>query len=320
MEEIMPSGQWDEMLIEEHAMIERATDVFRREIDKMPGKTPDQFALQRAVDFLLEFGDRIHNQKEEKILFPMMVERGIPADGPIRVMLSEHERERQNLLQFFSEIPYLDSRTHKERLKLKQTAQDYMEMRAHHIWKENDVLFKMGRQVLTNADNQRLVDAFTAKNQTIYGDRAEENLRQMLEEVEKGMRARTSLIHNLSINQIDAIFETLPMEVTFVDADDMVMYFNRLDKEKIFLRSRSVVGRRVQQCHPSKSVDQVQRIVDGFKDGSMDSAEFWIDLKGDKILIRYLPVHDEAGQYMGILEVTQAIGALQEITGEKRLL
>ena len=114
----MEMSQWDEILIEEHAMIERAMDIFRREIEKMPANTPDQFALQRAVDFLLEVGDRIHNQKEEKFLFPLMVERGIPADGPIRVMLSEHEGERQILLQLFSQIPYLDSKPRKEQQQL----------------------------------------------------------------------------------------------------------------------------------------------------------------------------------------------------------
>ena len=131
---------------------------------------------------------------------------------------------------------------------------------------------------------------------------------------------RKSLLHNLSLEQIDAILETLPVEVTFVDADDTVAYFNRLDKEKIFVRSRSVVGRKVFKCHPEKSVHAVQRIVTGLKNGSLDEATFWIDYAGDKVLIRYLPVRDEEGTYLGVLEVTQAIGAIQKLTGQKTLL
>jgi len=114
--------------------------------------------------------------------------------------------------------------------------------------------------------------------------------------------------------------EALPFELTFVDANDAVAYFNRLDKEKIFVRSRSVIGRKVLMCHPSKSIDQVKQIVEGFKDGSLDKAEFWIDMGGDKIYIRYFPAHNDQGKYMGVLEVTQEIGAIQKITGQKRLL
>jgi hypothetical protein len=112
----------------------------------------------------------------------------------------------------------------------------------------------------------------------------------------------------------------MPFEVTFVDADDTVAYFNRLDREKLFPRTRSVVGRKVQKCHPEKSVDTVHAIVDGFKNKTRDKAEFWIDFRDDKILIRYFPVYDDDGAYMGVLEVTQAIGWIQSLEGQKRLL
>jgi DUF438 domain-containing protein len=80
------------------------------------------------------------------------------------------------------------------------------------------------------------------------------------------------------------------------------------------------VGRKVQKCHPAGSVDRVQRIVEGFKNGSLDKAEFWIDFAGDKILIRYFPVRDDDGRYLGVMEVTQEIGEIQKLTGQKRLL
>jgi len=142
----------------------------------------------------------------------------------------------------------------------------------------------------------------------------------MLAEVEKGSEAKKRLIRNLSYEQIDAILETLPFEVTFVDAEDTVAYFNKLDKTKLFPRTRSVIGRKVGKCHPEKSVEMVNQIVSRFKERTMDHAEFWIDFRDDKILIRYYPVYSEAGDYMGVLEVTQAIGAIQKIEGEKRLI
>ncbi|UCD88875.1 MAG: DUF438 domain-containing protein [Desulfobacterales bacterium] len=301
-------------------MIERALDVLKREMEAMPAQEPNLFAVQRAVDFLLQFGDRIHNKKEEEVLFPLMVERGVPADGPIRVMLSEHESERDILATLFSDIPLVPEMNMKERQRVKQAGMDYIDIRANHIWKENDVLFKIGLKVLSATDGQTLLQAFENINTEFYGPDAQQKFGQMLAEVEKGRKVTQSLVHNLSQDQIHAILETLPVEITFVDADDIVAYFNRLDKEKVFVRTRSVIGRKVQKCHPEKSVDQVQRIVAGFKSGTLDKAEFWIDFKGDKILIRYFPVHAEDGRYMGVLEVTQEIGEIQKLTGEKRLL
>jgi len=316
----MQTREWDTLLVGEHEMIERAMDVLRKELEKLPDATHNTFAMQRAIDFLLEFGDRIHNTKEEKVLFPLMVKRGIPEDGPIRVMLLEHESGREILHQMFAEVSDLEKSSEKARAGFKQKGIEYLEIRANHIWKENDVLYQMGRQVFTEEDNRFLVEGFGRIDTSTYGETAVQHYSQMLEEVEQGSKASKSLIHNLSLEQIDAIMETLPVEIPSIDADDTVAYFNRLDKEKIFVRSRSVVGRKVQQCHPEKSVHRVQQIVDGFKDGSLEKADFWIDFAGDKVLIRYFPVRDDEASYLGVLEVTQKIGEVQKLTGEKRLL
>ena len=316
----MSTQSWDELLVNEHEMIERAMDIMRRELEKLPQGEVDQFAMQRSLDFLLEFGDRIHNTKEEKWLFPLLTKRGIPEDGPIRVMLMEHESERTllaGMLQKTTELPGMET---PEKALFKQAGLQYLEIRADHIWKENDVLYAMGRRDFSEQDNTDLVDAFNHYSASIYGPDFAAIIARMLEEVEQGGAARKSLIENLSYEQLDAIMETLPFEVTFVDASDAVAYFNRLDKEKIFVRSRSVIGRKVLMCHPAKSVDQVKKIVAGFKDGSLDKAEFWIDTGADKIYIRYFPVRNSQGEYMGVLEVTQEIGAIQKITGQKRLL
>ncbi len=165
-----------------------------------------------------------------------------------------------------------------------------------------------------------MIKNFEKINLESYGENAAEHFSRMVIEIEKGKKAVKSLIHNLDINQIDAIFESLPVEITFVDANDTVAYFNRLDKDKIFVRTRSVVGRKIQKCHPEKSLHMVQKIVDGFKNDTMKDAEFWIDYMGDKVHIRYFPVRDEEGTYLGIIEVTQRIGEIQKLTGEKKLL
>ena len=182
------------------------------------------------------------------------------------------------------------------------------------------MLYPMARRVFQESDNANLIDSFVRINTETYGPDAWEKFTRMVVEVEKNEERRKKLIENLSYRQIDALMEAMPFEATFVDAEDTVAYFNRLDKEKLFPRTRSVIGRKVEKCHPEHSVATVRNIVQGFKEKTHDKAEFWIDFKGDKILIRYFPVYDDDGEYLGVLEVTQAIGAIQKIEGNKRLL
>lgn len=312
---------WDEYLIAEHEMIERAMAVLREQLTYLRDSQHDLVQLRRAIDFLLEFGDKIHNKKEEEELFPLMEKRGVPRNGgPLAVMLMEHDAERKMLSSMLMKLGSLATMGDDERRLFCQDGEDYLRIRAEHIWKENDVLYPMGRKLLQPGDNERLIASFSRLNTETYGPDAWQKFQRMVVEVEQSDERRKKLIEGLSFKQLDAIMEAVPFEMTFVDAEDTVAYFNRLDKEKLFPRTRSVIGRKVEKCHPQHSVDTVRKIVQGFKDKTHDRAEFWIDFKNDKILIRYFPVFDDEGTYMGVLEVTQAIGAIQKIEGNKRLL
>jgi len=314
--------RWDDYLVAEHELIERSMAVLKKCLEAIELSVEvNTVQLGRAIDFLLQFGDKIHNAKEEQCLFPLMGKKGIPVQGgPLGVMLMEHEAERKLLTRMQGLLPGFTELSFADRLQFKEEGMEYLTIRAEHIWKENDVLYPMGRKVLSEADNQDLLAEFSRINRETYGDQAFAHFQAMTAELEKGGQGDKKLIEGLSYRQLDAIMEALPFEVTFVDAKDSVAYFNRLDKIKIFPRTRSVVGRQVEKCHPEKSVDTVKKIVSGFKAKTLDKAEFWIDFKGDKVLIRYFPVYDDAGEYLGVLEVTQEIGAIQKLTGQKRLL
>ena len=124
---------------------------------------------------------------------------------------------------------------------------------------------------------------------------------------------------NVEKEILDDLLNTLPVEITFVDTEDTVRYFNK-NGGRIFPRPPTVLGRKVQDCHPKKSLHKVNQILDDFKHNRRDSAEFWIDLDNRKIYIRYFAVRSRNGKYLGCLEVTQDITEIQKITGEKRLL
>jgi len=127
------------------------------------------------------------------------------------------------------------------------------------------------------------------------------------------------MMEKLSHELMEALLDALPVDITFVDEEDRVRYFNKEGK-RIFARSRKIIGVKVQKCHPQKSIHVVNQILEDFRNKKRDSASFWIDLKGQKIYIRYFAVRDKEGKYLGCLEVTQGITDIQKITGEKRLL
>ncbi len=123
----------------------------------------------------------------------------------------------------------------------------------------------------------------------------------------------------LSIPELGRLLDTLPIDITFVGADDTVHYFSQ-GSERVFPRTKAIIGRNVANCHPPASVHIVEGIINDFKSGKKDHEDFWIKLGEKFVYIRYFAVRDEAGKYLGVLEVTQDIAPIQAIEGEKRLV
>ena len=124
---------------------------------------------------------------------------------------------------------------------------------------------------------------------------------------------------SLSVGELTALLDVLPVDITFVDAADEVKYFSQT-KDRVFVRATSVLGRKVQNCHPPQSLKKVTEILESFREGSRDHADFWIQLKNQFVSIRYFAVRDPEGHYLGTLEVTQDITGARALTGERRLL
>lgn len=123
----------------------------------------------------------------------------------------------------------------------------------------------------------------------------------------------------LSLKQLELFLNHLPVDITFIDQDDVVRYFSH-GKERIFARTKAVIGRTVQNCHPPRSVHVVEDLLADFKAGRKDSEDFWIKFRDKYVYIRYFAIRDEQGTYIGTLEFTQNIDPIQAIEGEKRIL
>jgi DUF438 domain-containing protein len=127
-------------------------------------------------------------------------------------------------------------------------------------------------------------------------------------------------LKELNLETIEAVLDAMPYDASFVDAEDTLKYFNTPAEGRIFPRTKLDIGRKVQKCHPPKSIAVVEKILASFRSGGKKEAAFWINLHGKLILIEYFPVRDKAGAYLGTLEVSRDITAIRKIEGEKRLL
>ncbi|MGE5653574.1 MAG: PAS domain-containing protein, partial [Bacillota bacterium] len=119
--------------------------------------------------------------------------------------------------------------------------------------------------------------------------------------------------------QINLMLMSLTIDMTYVDEHNRVRYYSQ-GRERIFTRTPAIIGRNVEMCHPPESVHVVKQIVEDFKAGKRDSAEFWLTLQGKFIHIRYFAVRDDAGTYRGVVEVSQDVTGIRALEGQKRLL
>lgn len=128
------------------------------------------------------------------------------------------------------------------------------------------------------------------------------------------------LFEDLDKNTLLTILDNLPFDVSFVDKNDTVVYFNLPKEGRTFARTKLDIGRKVQRCHPPKSLHLVQRILDDFKAKRRKVADFWIHFQNKFLYISYFPVYDKNGEYFGTLEVMQDVNNIKQLEGEKRLL
>jgi len=264
-----------------------------------------------------------HYLREENVLFPVLERHGITE--PPAIMWTEHNQIREkkkqlnSLLENYGAMNFSDFKK-----QLSEVAKALNGLLSSHFFKENNILFPTGLKVVTSqewSDMRKEFDeigycCFTPSQLTAplkTEERREEKAEAVLEDV---LRFETG---SLSKEELEALLDTLPVDITFVDKDDRVKYFNKAEK-RVFVRTKAVIGRKVQMCHPQKSIHIVNRILESFRKGEKDVAEFWIAVNNRLVHIRYFAVRDRNGKYLGTMEVTQDITDIKKIEGEKRLL
>jgi len=309
------------ILMEEHKKLLDFVDKLRNTAKsiKNAGKL-ELTALERLNHIAEHFKEsESHYQREENVLFPYLEKHGITQ--PPAIMWMEHDKIRESkknlykLVKSHSEMDFDTFITQLENVSL-----GIEELLSSHFYKENNVLFPTGLKVIEDTEWLEIRQQFDEMGYCCFTpEPAKTAVTKKVEEItpKKGDMIDFNT-GNLSKQEIEAIFNTLPVDITFVDKDDTVRYFSET-KERIFPRTKAVIGRKVQQCHPEKSVHIVNKILADFKSGKRDHADFWINLMGRLIYIRYFAVHGKNGEYLGCLEVTQDITDIKKLEGEKRL-
>lgn len=304
-------------LINDHTLIERALVLLEKQAEK-GDKIYPELAIT-LIDFLIEYGDNCHNKKEEEVYFPLLLKKGVPPQGPIAVMLEEHKGERKYLSRL-KELILNKKETGSLNEEFFTLLNEYSSLTKNHIWKENDILYPMGRRFINNNDALYLISKFDEISFNIYKTGGYERNLRLISSLEKQSGGRVNMLDSISTEVIQNMLDALPVELSFVDENDIVKYYSKQDEKKIFTRTLSVIGRTVQQCHPPKSVHLVNKILSEMKANERDSAEFWINFDEMFVHISYYAVRNKDGKYQGCIEMVHDIKHYRDLTGEKRLL
>jgi len=304
----------------ENREIEKRVDTLFPLLDKV--RSGDAAALRELGEALSSLAaiDK-HYARKENLLFPFMEKYGITA--PPKVMWGVDDEIRAALKEALSLISSGTMDTGLIASKTEEAANKVKEM----IFKEENILFPMVLETLSEDEWLRIRDD-SAEIGFCFVEPGGE-WKPVREDVEGKMQSRGEPPSPggyirfepglLTPEEIKAIFNTLPVDITFVDKDGAVKYFTQ-GKDRIFARPASIIGRQVANCHPPASVHVVERIVEDLKSGKKDHEDFWIRMGERFVHIRYFAVRNEKGEFLGIMEFTQDIKPIQDITGEKRLI
>ncbi|MBU1009702.1 MAG: PAS domain-containing protein [Bacteroidetes bacterium] len=248
---------------------------------------------------------------KENVLFPV-IEQAWPDYRCLQIMWSFHDDIRRNIRII---VDQLTSRTINIKQFKRCVGDVFFNMLAIKF-REEHILFP---HILETIDADQL-ELMTSQGAEIGFPFVQPALAHTMENTAKASQGMVDLgTGELSIDQLVGIFNHLPVDITYVDKQDVVRFFSTPPK-RIFPRTKAIIGRKVSNCHPHESVHIVEQIISAFRSGEKSQADFWIRMKGEMILIRYFAVRDANGNYKGVIEVSQEVSEIQALEGEKRLL
>ena len=263
--------------------------------------------LRRQISLLDQFEN--HYQRKEYAMFPIMEKKGITA--PPKVMWGVHDQIRDLYRDFKKALNDGKEST----LEEFQIARDEM---LEMIQKEENILIPMVEQVFHVDDWETIASQSPEYGYCIVKPEKEWAVKKSFSPVKEKTQVESEgdiplSTGSLSLKELNLILNLLPMELSFVDAQNIVKYYNEGNgEEKIFKRTPSAIGRDVILCHPPRVHETVQTIFEQLKSKQKEKEEMWFKTEDKMVHVTYHAVWDEEGKYMGCLEYVQDIKPLVE--------
>jgi DUF438 domain-containing protein len=284
--------------------------------------------LSEKLQKLMEFEK--HYARKEHYLFPYLEKYQFTGPSSVMWGIQDDIRKGWKAMRAILQSPALP--TAAMAADLEKTFSPIENAIREMFYKEDRILFPASLERLTKKDWEEIYDQeseigfcyVTRGNQwrkTVVSQSGEDKLK--LDQTQKGKEQPMTSVSlktgALTPEQLSMMLTTLPLDIAYVDENDAVLFYSET-RDRIFRRTPAVIGRKVQNCHPPASVHKVVKILEDFRAGKRDKAEFWIQMNGKFIHISYYAIREAQGTYRGTLEVTQDLTHLREIQGEKRLL
>ena len=319
----VPEGHPVDTFKRENRELERIADEMIKLLNGTEALMEDEIGffvlrLRAGLNSLMDVDK--HYLRKEYLVFPYLESKGIT--GPPKVMWGKHDEERELLKAAIEALGSVTSVTKEELLSLrdlviKPAVQGIYDM----IMKEEEILFPMCMDKLTEEEWYAVYEQTQEFGYCLYDPQVEwkpegVEVSEVTYGAGKSIRLSTG---SFEPEEMEALFRTIPIDITFVDKDDKVKFFS-LGPDRVFTRNRAILGRDVRMCHPPASVNIVEQILADFKSGKESSAAFWINFQGRFIYIEYFALRSEKGDYLGTIEFTQDLTHLRELKGEQRLL
>ena len=295
-----------------YSLIETAKDLKN---DKLPG-----FVIQMRTIFNALSDIDKHYKRKEYLLFPYMEKHLIT--GPPTVMWGKHDELREFLNVAIKELESSITNVEQMQSIIDNHLIIVLELIDGMIMKEEEILFPMAMDTLTEDEWYKIYSETLEFGFCLIDP--EDDWKPTDVKIEKQEYVEAGAIQlssgSFDIQQLEALFLHLPIDITFVDANDKVAFFSH-SPNRVFERNRSIIGRDVRMCHPPGSVNIVEQIINDFKSGKENKAMFWMsNFQGKFIYIEYSAVRDKENNYLGVVEVTQDITQMRELEGDQRLL
>ncbi len=319
----IPLGHPLDTLIKENKELMQLTSQIRNLIKAIENNADADMANYKPIlleKFNLLLDVDKHYQRKEYLVFPYLEQKGIT--GPPQVMWGKHDQIRE-LIKGSIEILRTPDVSRDDLLATTElillpaiTGVDEM------VIKEEEILFPMSMDNLSESDWYHIYNQTMEIGYCIYDPTDEWKPKDADTEAIKAEMTGSALqlpSGSFEANELVKVLNTLPVDMTFVDKNDKVKYFSQ-GSDRVFTRSRAIINRDVRHCHPPSSVHIVEKILEDFKSGKQKYAPFWIQMKGRFIHIAYYALHDDNGEYMGTLEVSQDLTEYRALEGEQRIL